>query len=98
MNAAVPEVKQAPAEGPMAAGAIAVRPVACGLRVRTLLAVPVACPGAPGDHGLGLENQSALGKRVYFFFLGARFSPGLAGSAGFALGGCRAPDIGACLC
>src|SRR5712671_209856 len=81
MSAAVPEVKQAPAEGPMAAGAIAARPVACGLRVRTLLAVPVACLVALGVHGLVSKNQSTSETRLYFYFLGAILALAIMGAA-----------------
>src|SRR6266446_4596804 len=81
MSPAVPEVKQAPAESPAPPDAIAERPVACKLRVRTLLAIPVACLVAVAVHALVSKNQSVSETRLYFYFLGAILALAIVGAA-----------------
>jgi hypothetical protein len=66
MSASVQELKQTPAEGQRPVAAIAVRPVASKLRLRTLLAIPMACLIALTVHGLLSKNQSASETRLYF--------------------------------
>src|SRR3954463_12199065 len=81
MSAVVPEIKEPLPEGQRPAGETSTQPASSTLRVRTLLAIPVATLTGLGVHELVSKNQTASETVLYFYFLGAILALAIFGAA-----------------
>ena len=81
MSATAPELTQPPAETPAPVDAISAQSIASKLRVRTLIAIPVACMVALAVHAVVSKNQSSSETRLYFYFLGGVLTLAILGVA-----------------